>query len=105
MLWHAQIIRELTSGLRLVARETDGTRDRMNDLPRVQHGSRSRRGKESDRADPRRGRPSLANQGERLTQTAMMPSFTKKYTTNAAMETQKRGFTSLAFPDVTFKMP
>jgi len=42
--------------------------------------------------------------GERLTQTAMMPSFTKKYTRNAAMETQKRGFTSRAFPDVTFKM-
>jgi len=35
----------------------------------------------------------------------MMPSFTKKYTTNAAIETQKRGFTSLAFPDVTFRMP
>ena len=42
--------------------------------------------------------------GKRLTQTAMMPSFTKKYTRNAAMETQKRGFTSRAFPDVTFKM-
>ena len=46
----------------------------------------------------------LTHEGERLTQTAMMPSFTKKYTRNAAMETQKRGFTSRAFPDVTFKM-
>ena len=55
-------------------------------------------------ASPRRDWPPCAYEGERLTQTAMMPSFTKKYTANATMETHKRVFTSLAFPDVTFKM-
>ena len=35
----------------------------------------------------------------------MMPSLTKKDTTNAAIETQKRGFTALALPEVTFKIP
>ena len=73
--------------------------------PQVRRGtSRNSLPQQTKEPTPEGAGSLFTHEGERLTQTAMMPSFTKKYTRNAAMETQKRGFTSRAFPDVTFKM-
>ena len=102
-LQHWRVPRAIAAAL---SHHTDSPHVQVVADPAVQRGGADRLAIHPNEREPTpegAGSP-LAHEGERVAQTAMMPSFTKKYTTNAATETQKRGFTSLAFPDVTFKM-